>query len=178
MMWQKMQTDTASIDALLARSEEYGECLIWTGTVSNNGHAIYKPTGGACTLVRRAVYKMNGGYLAPRQPIDCRCGEKLCINPDHLFASSIAKIAQKAAALGSFSRPIRCAKIAASKQKAGKITMEQAKEIRGSSEVGHVLADRYGIDKSLVNKIKKGTAWKEYGNNPFAGLGQRVSQQR
>jgi DNA-binding transcriptional regulator YiaG len=40
-----------------------------------------------------------------------------------------------------------------------KITQEIADVIRSSDEVGIVLAKRFGISKSLVSQIKRGTAW-------------------
>ena len=38
-----------------------------------------------------------------------------------------------------------------------------------STESGPALADRYGVNRSLINRIKRGDAWKDY-TNPFGGL--------
>ena len=47
--------------------------------------------------------------------------------------------------------------------------MEQVREIRLSEDSGPVLAERYGVNRSLIGGIRRGTAWRDY-SNPFAGL--------
>lgn len=166
---KRLIADTLEIMSILGRTEELADCLLWTGATGDTGHPIYKPYACPCTLVRRAMFRLAGGNLLPRKPIDSHCNERLCVNPAHLFQSTSSKIAIKAAKRGAFSSKARSAKIAAAKRAKGKLTLEQAREIRMSSESGPVLALRYGVNRSLINNIKAGRAWKDYAN-PFAGL--------
>ena len=167
--------NTLEMMAILDRTVEEGECLLWTGATGDSGHPIYKPNGCGCTLVRRAMFRLAGGELIPRQPIDTRCGDKLCLNAAHLVQSTIAKIGQRAARRGAWSGLARKVKIAKAKRGKMKLTEEKAREIRESSESGPVLAARYGVNKSLVNGIKRGVAWRDYTPNPWAGLGGRAA---
>ena len=169
ILTRTLVAETLQLMALIERTEEYGDCILWTGATSNRGHPIYKPYGCPCTLVRRAVFSLTIGPLVPRQPIDTTCEERRCINPAHLARSTTQKIAQKAGARGAWSGLARKAKIAATKRGQMKLTLEQARSIRASTETGPVLAARYGVNKSLVNNIKRGVAWREY-SSPFAGL--------
>lgn len=163
--------ETLEIMRLLDSTEEYADCILWTGATSKTGHPIHKPHGCPCKLVRRSMFELAGGELEPRTPIDTKCEERRCINPEHLFKSTSSAIAKKAAKRGAWGGARRAAKIAASKRATGKLTIEQAREIRMSDESGPVLALRYGVDKSLINGIKAGRNWKEYSStNPFAGL--------
>jgi hypothetical protein len=98
------------------------------------------------------------------------CNDRRCVCSDHLRASTTADVSKAAAARGAFSGVARAAKIAASKRAVGKINADIATAIRISSETGPVLAARHGIARSLVNRIKSGHAWKQYGANPFSGL--------
>lgn len=160
---------TLEMMKIIERTEEYADCHLWTGATGDSGHPIYKPTGCGCILVRRAMFRLNGGELEHRVPIDTTCGEKLCVNPGHLVKSTPGAIAKKAALRGKWSGKARCAKIAEAKRKNCKLTMEAAREIRMSSETGPVLAARHGVNRSLITSIKLGKAWKDY-SNPFAGL--------
>lgn len=155
--------DTLELMVIIDRTEPSDDCLLWTGATSS-GHPIYKPHGCDCTLVRRAVFHLNGGMLLPRKPLDSRCGERLCINPAHLYASTISRIAKKAAALGAWKGLDRRIRISMAKRQTAKLTMEKAREIRNSPETGPVLAARYGVDKSLINNIKRGVIWRDYAN--------------
>jgi hypothetical protein len=166
--------DTLSLMDIIERTEELADCLLWTGATGKSGHPIYKPYGCPCTLTRRAVFRLTVGELVHREPIDTTCGEKLCLNPSHLVRSTVSKIGKRAAKTGAWSGLARRAKIAKTKRGQMKLTEEKAREIRESAESGPVLAERYGVNKSLVNNIKRGVAWRDYTPNPWAGLGARA----
>lgn len=162
--------NTLEIMRIIESTEPDGNCIIWTGAVGNSGHPIYKPTGRrACALVRREVYRLGGRTLSARKPIDTTCGDKLCVNDAHLAQSTISKIAKKAAARGAWTGLARSMRIAMAKRGKMKLTEQTAREIRNSTETGPVLAARYGVNRTLVTNIKRGTAWKDY-SSPFAGL--------
>jgi hypothetical protein len=162
--------ETLELMKLVERTEEYADCHLWTGSTTSQGYPTYKAYGCGCTLVRRAVFVLNGGVLNPRVPVEMTCGEKLCINPAHMKASTCSAIGKKAGARGAWSGKARAAKIAAAKRaKHAKLNIELAREIRLSDEPTQVLVARHGVDRSLINGIRAGTRWKDY-SSPFAGL--------
>ena len=146
---------------LMARCEECGDCLLWRGSYTANGHPQVRALGKV-QLVRRVVYQLKRGPIQPGRVIVLKCGERGCVNPEHMAQYTIQQVAQKAAKSGSFSRPDRCAKIARGWQRSvnAKLTQEQAAEIRGSSETQRALAAKYGVSKSMIARIKNGTAWR------------------
>jgi len=154
---------------LLDRTEEVADCLLWTGCTTKQGYPTYKPFGEPCSLVRRVMFELNGGVLEPRVPVVTTCGEKLCIHPGHLKQSTTKAVAHAAAKRGAFSSRARAAKIAASKRKTAKLTLEDARAIRLSTETGPTLAALYGVDRSLITGIKAGTRWREY-SSVWGGL--------
>ncbi|MDD0837892.1 hypothetical protein PSQ40_04840 [Curvibacter sp. HBC61] len=163
-------------DQIKALADEVGDCLIWHGSVSGDGYPTMKFMG-SCRLVRRLVIEAKGQELAPRQPVMTTCGEKLCVSPAHLTPTSWAVIGQAAAKRGAFSRPDRRAKIAAARRKAGKLTMEKAREIRLSTDTYEVLSARYGVNRTIISRVKNGRAWVEF-NSPLPSLSSAPAQGR
>lgn len=161
-------SELPAIIRLQAQTEELADCWLWQGATTSQGYPIVKHEG-SCKLVRRVMFELHGGTLTARQPIATMCGEKLCVNPEHLKASTVAKVAQAAAKRGAWTGLTRSAKIATKKRKTAKINMGIAQEIRNSTEINKVLAARFGINKSLAARIKSGHAWRDY-SNPFQGL--------
>lgn len=168
-----------------ARCVEEGDCLIWQGCISSSSNAsrggypiIKVGYGQPCKTVRRAIVEVAGDKngnrdLKPRQPVETTCGERLCVAQEHLVVSTPVKVGKRMAKAGKLSSLARSAKIAASKRATGKLTMEQALEIRFSDESGPVLAERYGVHRSQINNIKRGDAWRDH-RNPYAALGARA----
>lgn len=164
-----MVDDTMTALRIMDQIDEYGDCWIWNGATSSGGYPIMKIYGCGCRLVRRVAFGLSGGVLAMREPVAVTCGERRCVNPDHLVASSMAEIGKAAGARGAFSGMARSAKIAAARREKAKLTIDHARVIRVSDESGPVLAARYNVNRSVINGIKNGTRWKDYAN-PFAGL--------
>lgn len=155
------------------RSVEVGDCWLWNQGTSTNGYPIMKLRGCGCKLVRRLAAESAGHELKERQPVIPTCGEKLCVNPAHMKPTTISEVGKIAARRGAFSSHQRAASIAASRRSGrAKITEAIASEIRASLDPETTLAQRYGVNRSLIGRIRRGDAWRDY-RNPFAGLGAR-----
>lgn len=162
-----------TLESIKDRCDEVADCWLWKNATTQGGYPIVKVRGCGCRFVRRVVLDLLGRPAMPRQPVVTTCGEKRCVNPAHLRASTIAAVSQAAAAKGAFSGVARAAKIAAFRRaESAKLDIDKAREIRLSSESGPVLAARFGVNKSVINSIKRGTSWKDY-SNPYLALGAR-----
>lgn len=161
------EEQTEILCKVLDRVDEVGECLIWNKSVNGGGFPIIRINDVAFS-VRRLVYKLVNGPIQNR-PVEATCGDKRCVNPDHLVASSLTSLMKKAWARGAWRSIARNAKVAASKRAIGKLTMDQANEIRFSDKSASQLARDFGINPRQVRRIRAGEAWKDY-SNPWAGL--------
>lgn len=154
----------ASVSELYALAAEVGECIEWQGTVRNGSPMLY--FDGREHSVRRLVWDLEQGapMLAGRFATP-GCRNHRCIRSEHIDALTSKQIAQRAAKAGRFSSVMRRMRVAAGKQRIGKITMEIARAIRASEETSVVLAGRYGIHKSMAARIRRGEAWRESAAN-------------
>ena len=159
-----------TLDRVRENCIECGDCWEWKGAIMANRYPAirYKGQNGSG---RRAVFEMSGRKLFRRSFIVVTCGNESCLNPDHLKQLTQAEHMRQLAKHGVQGGLVRAANIAKTKRKLlGKITMEQARQIRDSDETCKALAERYGMSAERISRIRKGTAWREYAGNPFAGL--------
>lgn len=63
--------------------EAPGGCWLWTGAMHYIGYGHFW-SGGKCHRVHRLSLVIHGRPLVPGQSIDHLCGNRLCVNPDHL----------------------------------------------------------------------------------------------
>jgi hypothetical protein len=156
-----------TLEMIRERCTHCGECWEYHG----RRHPQVKHEGQH-KLLRRLIYELHHGKpIQEGRRILPTCGNVLCVAPDHIKAMTESQKGKQAAARGAFSSPVRGKRIAEQRRLTlAKLTLEQAQEIRCSSESGPVLAERFGINKSRVNAIKRGDAWKDY-SSPWAGLG-------
>lgn len=162
-----------TVEDIKNRCDEVGDCWLWKQGTTSGGYPIMKVYGCGCQLVRRLSATLAGKPPAPRQPVDTICDERLCVNPEHMKPTTVSAIAKKAADKGAFSSASRGARIAASRRSGKvKLTDDQVAEIRASTEPETKLGAMYGVNRSYIGRIRRGTDRKDY-SNPFAGLGAR-----
>jgi hypothetical protein len=119
-------------------------CWNWNGLVYHSGYGRAPSNKGAMTAHRWA-YEILGGVVPDGKQLDHLCRNRRCINPDHL---------EPVTAKENIRRSPRT-----------KLTMDQAREIR-SLHLKEPLRDtaaRYGVSRSLINRIQLGLAWNEEG---------------
>jgi len=97
----------------------------------------------------------------PNQVVTTNCGNKRCINPDHLRVVGKKTVFK----ITDYKNPVRSAKLSAyARATRAKLNMEQAREIRLSDKTHRELALEYGVNKATIGNIKAGRTWKETGN--------------
>lgn len=155
-------------ETLKARCVEEGDCLIWTGYFANGVPMVSHD--GKMRPVRALLLSMSGVSLKGFYTVVAGCGDKRCVCEEHAKTYTkrqhMAYMGRNVDAKG----PGRTAKITAiSRATKAKLTIEQAREIRASDEPGPVLAEKYGVHRGVVSRIRRGIAWRD-ASNPFAAL--------
>ena len=148
---------TTSVESILARCVEFGECVEWTQGVNSAGHPTMSYQGGG-KLVRRVLAQMSDMHIDGRK-IRMRCNNARCVNPAHFVLVTHQQLmiaAGRAGKLTSVSKSVRCAM---ARRATAKLTPEVVAEIRGSSETLKVLAKRYGVGTTCVANARNGRTW-------------------
>lgn len=162
-----------TIESLKARTIEEGDCWLWQGYKANGTPQVSSPRPerkGKMYSVRRLMRELDSGRQTPDGHYVTTCDNPACVNPEHVkFMSDrhhLARIASITRHGSSKSMKLRKFKIASG---IAKLSEEIAHEIRLSDESGPVLAERYGVNRSLISKVRRGDAWRPL-SNPFGGL--------
>lgn len=160
-----------TLETLLARCDEVGECMEWTGYYNSTGHPFLRHDG-AQWLARRLAYVLNGGHLPVGYVLANGCGNPRCILPAHSIKETKTTHLKNLSKTGRNSGMVRLANLAAThraRHARPGMTMELARALR--TEPGTITdkAKRHNLPLKMVSKIVRGDAWKEY-SHPFAGL--------
>ena len=163
---------THTVDSLKARCIEVGECWEWQGYISNNTPQVVGYPDGVKKMVsvRRVLRELVTGQSQPDGHYGNTCGNLLCVNPDHTIwrgESAHMKLMAKKRTVST----VTANKLRKFRVEAGlaKLDESKAQEIRLSSESGPVLAEKFGVSKSWINRIKRGEVWRVL-SSPWQGL--------
>ena len=160
-----------TIESLMALTAVVGDCQEWQRYCTNDVPQVFH--GGRMVSVRRLILSLQGATFRKGDHASCSCGNKLCVAPAHIIHRNKAQHARAMSKAPARSEVRRSAKLAEhARAHRAKITMEIAMEIRCSSDSGPVLAERFGVHRSLISRIRRGKMWRDF-SSPFAGLGAR-----
>jgi hypothetical protein len=156
-----------TIETLMARTVEIGECREWQGYIANDTPQVSH--GGKMMTVRRLMFELQGKavdgyYIAPR------CGNFRCVNPDHAIARTKKahhKLMNQNADPNGMLRIIKLQQVSRGRRK---LTDEQVQQIRSDPRPSRAVAAEHGVSKGLVCLIRAGKAHRLFAASPFAGL--------
>jgi hypothetical protein len=163
---------THTLESLRSRVIEVGDCWEWQGYIQNNTPQVIGYPDGKKKMVsvRRMLREIITGQPQPDGHYGNTCGNPRCVNPDHTLWKSAA------AHMRAMGRERKVSTVTANKLRkfrveAGlaKLDESKAQEIRLSSEPASVVAERFGVSKSWITKIRRGAAWRVL-TSPWQGL--------
>jgi len=155
---------------LLARADRSGECWLWRGALTTDGHACFTYQG----VTRRAhrwVYEEAIGPIPRGLYVLRTCGYHVCVRPEHLYLGDQAESLRQRDAFGRTARGSRHgSKTRPDRVVAGedhwdcRLDWKTVRKIRSrysGGESTRALAGAYGVSQKTIWKIASGRAWKE-----------------
>lgn len=155
-----------TMDDIRARSDEVGDCLIWNGSICNNGYPRCHCDGDTRQL-RPFVYgKILGKELRAGYRVSTRCGSKLCLS-EHCLVIRSNKLIATLSAEKRMRNPISMQRCREGAKRAGhaKFDSAMAEEIRSAPGTRRERAQRYGCDESTIGRLDRRDS---YGTAPVA----------
>jgi hypothetical protein len=137
------------------RREGPDQCWEWIGSGDSNGYGRMSVLGirqGRKVLAHRMSYALAHGPMVGGAVLHS-CDNPGCVNPNHLVLGSQADnvadcVSKRRHGFGD------------RKRTQAKLTKEHAAEIQASSEPSVSLAEKYGVDPSLISRVRRGLRWR------------------
>jgi hypothetical protein len=161
-----------TIESLKARTIEEGDCWLWQGYIVNSTPQVIGYPDGKKKMVsvRRMLRELVTGQKQPDGHFGNTCGNHQCVNPDHaIWRGQDAHM--RAMAKTRTVSTVTAHKLRQHRINAGfaKLDESKAQEIRMSSEPAPVLAERFGVSKSAISRIRRNEVWRIL-TSPWQGL--------
>jgi hypothetical protein len=114
------------------------DCILWTKSCYPSGYG-QRRVAGRQVLAHRYAYECARGPVPEGLELDHLCGNKRCVNVDHLEPVTHAENIRRG--------------------RGTRLTAEIVEQIRAAPGSHRQVALRFGISKTHVGSIKAGTCW-------------------
>ena len=156
-----------TLEQILSRCDEEGDCLLWTGaTINGYPQARIGDKGGQ--MLRRYIFtELMGNELPLGRVVSSTCENRLCCAPQHLFSMTYSKRLRLAYKRGSRNQTTEYLKRRETRRDQGTVLdMEKARQIRArAGESNAVLAAEFGVHAKTIYSVKAGLTWREHAPN-------------
>ncbi len=156
-----------TLERLLKRTEEDGDCLRWTGHANLGRFPQVRLGGeaGRAYSVRRVLWVLTRGFLVHDWGVSVQCNcHELCVHPDHLLVRP-----PSAAQQGKPKPLLTVRRMAIAQRKRSRITEEMVQEIRTSTAPGVEFDRRWNLGDGTAAHIRAGRARRDLGIDILAG---------
>jgi len=172
---ERCETEVGSREldaAIINRLDRTGNCWLWTGALDDRGRGRVWHNR-KLKLHHRAVWEILVGPIPDGALLCHHCDNPQCANPNHLYVgdgkSNVADMLERgrhwtqvepnrARIVGSQNGSANTWSKGEGNPKA-KLAPDQAAEIASSTEKTRVLAQRYGVNRTTIQRIRSGSSW-------------------
>lgn len=131
-------------------------CTLWSGYTQASGYGAIS-WKGRMIYAHRAAWTEANGPIPSGMQVCHRCDVPLCVNVDHLFLGTNADNVADMVGKGRNKRP----HLKGEEHGNAKLTGEAVQAIRSSTGLQREVAAVYGVDKSLIGKVRRREVWRD-----------------
>lgn len=148
-------SDEDWLESLIRRTDQTGDCWIWTGPRSTYGYGALRYKGRRHSFAHRVMWQLMYGSIPSTLCVCHRCDNRLCIRPEHLFVGTNQENHEDKISKGRQARGERGY---------AKLTESEVLEIRRLHESGAAgfrkIARQFGVSATNVKAIVLRQSWK------------------
>lgn len=145
-----MKKRRSFLEHLRAIAPDENGCWLWTGGIESNGYGRTCHEGKVW-WAHRLSYAHHKGPIPAGAVICHTCDVRHCVNPDHLFAGTIADNQRDMKLKGRASRGERSS--------SAKLTEAAVRQIRTDNRPGWKLAAIYGVSQTTISEVRSRKVW-------------------
>ena len=164
MTRQRIHMKAPTREAILERTEEFGDCLIWTGPYSSVGVPVCF-VDGTRLPVRRVLLELAGRKVPGRMVLGVKCGDPRCVCEDHTAVRSRTDHLRHMTRV-AIEQPTHTVNRTLARRARSKLTMQAAETIRAMDGTLEQIGRAFDVSTQTVHRIKNNKAWV---SNPFGG---------
>jgi len=134
--------------------EDDSGCHVWVGPKHPQGHGIVSLSGGVSGTAARVMFEHHFGALRIGTAVLRLCGNKLCVNPQHLKGGSFEEVAKVRRTFGQakLGEKVRTSKLKAS-------DIPRIRQLRKDGRSFASIAKFYGVTAKTIHNVVKGRNW-------------------
>lgn len=136
----------------LVSADEAG-CVLWPYNLSSSGYGYVYLGKRYITANRRMCLLAHGEPANPKMEAAHSCGVRKCVNPNHLSWKTKLQNAADRLIHGTDTR--------GSRSPCAKLSWDDVRQIRASTEIAEKIAPKFGISSKQVRRIRAGKQWSE-----------------
>lgn len=134
-------------------------CWVWDGYCDPKGYGEFRFYGIEKSAAR-VSYIIHNGPIPNSLHVLHKCDNPPCVNPDHLFVGTHQDNMRDKVNKGrAFLNGRNLTSCRGEKHFNARLSADQAVRIKQSSEPSKVLAARYGVHVTHINRIRRGAKW-------------------
>ncbi len=127
-------------------------CFLWFGQIDRGGYGQVH-WQGRNLRAHRVAWISSRGAVPAGLCVCHRCDVPSCVNVDHLWLGTNAENTADKTLKG------RASRLFGEQNPVAKLTQRQADAIRTMSGAQDAIAARFGVNRSVIGKIKRGEIW-------------------